>query len=559
MYVARREEARKMDHPLILVLLASVTSLTSSQENGNIEGTTLQVLAVVPVFQENNSIPMPNWNKGQQILLGAELATMEINNRSDILPNSTLEIITVERNLCEGYDGLIHIINSTLNPDNKIVSIIGILCPKEVRILLSLASRLIQLSGSASVEVVNDPLSPDLVHLLQPFSDEVIKTAFLLVEQFNRSRLSIVTDTADCFDFNTDAELSHIKIVRVNGAKSIDDIASSLNFEVNLISMSIPNTFELLCKVYSRNNISWGNYAWIVINYQVEEFISYAAILKETKCSTEYLKLLEGTIFIYQQLDYGSQIMSEIELMPLQYNNTNPFAYIFYNAIWDIGLALNKSMYMYDDDEMYRGNESRLTDLLNMEDFDVGDQVSLSSRLREMTKVVIYQMHNGVEKYLGYLDKNSLQLVVNDTISAHEKVDSNDQDQSSPLYIILYIDTTACFIFITAVFILYCRYRKQDSIKSTSLSLSMMIFAGCYLIVLYLAVNDLYYLPQQYQSFSHNFQIFECLVRIWMHALGVPSILILATLIVKIGRIYYIFLSPAKLRFSSNAALLYML
>lgn len=97
------------------------------------------------------------------------------------------------------------------------------------------------------------------------------------------------------------------------------------------------------------------------------------------------------------------------------------------------------------------------------------------------------------------------------------------------------------------------QHRKTDSIKSTSLSLSSLTFAGCYLILLYLAVSDSYFLPN-HDNFSPKCKTFECLIRIWLHALGLPSVLIIATVVVKMARVYYIFLSPARLRFSSNAA-----
>lgn len=128
------------------------------------------------------------------------------------------------------------------------------------------------------------------------------------------------------------------------------------------------------------------------------------------------------------------------------------------------------------------------------------------------------------------------------------------QLRSPILYIFLSLDTSICFVFVTIVLLLYCYFRDHDNIKSTSFSLSMFMFAGCYLVLLYVVVSDTYYLPW-YDNLSHRFKKLECLVRIWLHGVGIPSVLIFATLMVKMARVYYIFSSPANLRFSSNAAL----
>ena len=116
-------------------------------------------------------------------------------------------------------------------------------------------------------------------------------------------------------------------------------------------------------------------------------------------------------------------------------------------------------------------------------------------------------------------------------------------------------------IFTTLVLVLYIYFRKEPEIKATSFTLSLLMFAGCYLNLLYLCL--LLYSNHTFDVSRHDAL---CLSLQWLSGTGISLILMLATLLVKMLRIYHIFHSTKKLlrlrlsRYSSDLALaLYVL
>jgi cytochrome bd-type quinol oxidase subunit 2 len=97
-------------------------------------------------------------------------------------------------------------------------------------------------------------------------------------------------------------------------------------------------------------------------------------------------------------------------------------------------------------------------------------------------------------------------------------------------------------------------FRHEPEIKSTSFSLSLLVFLGCYLTLIYLSLNLHLHQPGPNKALA-----VLCFSLHLLSGLGIPSALILATIAVKMLRIYHIFTkhSPTKLsRAWSDAFLL---
>ena len=105
------------------------------------------------------------------------------------------------------------------------------------------------------------------------------------------------------------------------------------------------------------------------------------------------------------------------------------------------------------------------------------------------------------------------------------------------------------FIFITTVFLLYVIFRKEKEIKATSVTISMCMFLGCYLLIMHLPLL----------LFSEN--SFSCHLFSWLCLTGIPFLLIMATLFVKMLRVYIVFSDPFSFKkklFSDHFLLLYI-
>ena len=84
-----------------------------------------------------------------------------------------------------------------------------------------------------------------------------------------------------------------------------------------------------------------------------------------------------------------------------------------------------------------------------------------------------------------------------------------------------------CFLFNTILLVLYIYFHNEQSVKSTSVSLSMLKFVGCYLLVgfgIVLALN---------RQYRFDF----CMVAVWLSGSGLSASIVLATILIKMLRV----------------------
>lgn len=519
-----------------LLVASSILTLSSTLTNEKSH----KIIALLPGLREGSNTWEYSWERGREILAGAKLAVQMINANQTVLLNNSLEIIAIPTSgscVC----GEIGPVVSNLAERDDIVALVGLLCPEEVKIVSPVASRLhihVQLSLSSSPKLFHHQRYPDLLNLVQS-AETSIQVALHFAVKNRWYRVGILSDKFDerYFDttrhFQTLSAPFNLKIRSIPFSKlSSASISHSLDSKFIVLALGISNVYTILCQANYRGHI-WPEYAWVVLYHHVEDILSYTKTARVRGCHGDVRSILDGVIFIHQQLSVENDDRKQNHSPFSTSTEGNPYAFILYNIIWSMALTLEK-------------NSSDVLGFLSNSDSNINLQ-----------RVKIYQIQNCSAKLLGMYANNSLEITHIMDKLAFSQVDSTDtvHMRSPTLFIILHMHTTLTFIFVTIILILYCYHRDQSSVKSTSWCLGLLIFTGCYLILLYVVVSDTYYLPQ-YKELSDSYRRFECLVRLWMHALGIPSVIV-ATLIVRIVRVYYIFreLSPANLRFSSDKAL----
>ena len=114
------------------------------------------------------------------------------------------------------------------------------------------------------------------------------------------------------------------------------------------------------------------------------------------------------------------------------------------------------------------------------------------------------------------------------------------------------------FIVISILLVGFIYFRREPEIKSTSFSLSLLVFLGCYLTLVGSSLNLYLHHPGPYKTHA-----VLCFSLHLFSGLGIPSALALATLAIKMLRIYHIFTkkSPKKLShvWSDSFLLLYVI
>ena len=105
-----------------------------------------------------------------------------------------------------------------------------------------------------------------------------------------------------------------------------------------------------------------------------------------------------------------------------------------------------------------------------------------------------------------------------------------------------------CMVFNTILLVLYIVFRNQPSIKSTSVSLSMLMLIGCYILIgysIFLMVDELYPLDL-------------CMVHVWLGGIGLSIPLIFATILMKMLRVYRIFTTFEVLKQNTHLSDFYL-
>ncbi len=106
-----------------------------------------------------------------------------------------------------------------------------------------------------------------------------------------------------------------------------------------------------------------------------------------------------------------------------------------------------------------------------------------------------------------------------------------------------------CLIFITlsVTLVAYLFYRKKPSIKATSVTLNIMTFISCYLLLVYLVAHNVDTYPG-YARVSLPVRNFVCQIRLYFYGMSIPSVVIMSVILVRLIRVHRRFHSHKVLK-----------
>ena len=153
-------------------------------------------------------------------------------------------------------------------------------------------------------------------------------------------------------------------------------------------------------------------------------------------------------------------------------------------------------------------------------------------------------IHIGSSQVAYYNVKNGTILSVNITGSIPS--DLPPEDVAFGFIILYYFCIAVCFLIVTTNLVLYIYFRNEPTVKATSVPLSILIFIGCYLLLVYLVDLVFLVLPSPY-DYSKTFRDGVCVVAAYLSFTSYPIVLIFSTLLVKLLRVYRLFNRFGKL------------
>ena len=185
-----------IDHPL--VVCTDVTPTCSTREPTR---THIQVIAVVStngVYQSDN-VQLPDWQKSEEILPGAQIATKEINNIPNLLSGHRFEVVPVRVPQCELVEGIVPFVEELTSNHNITIGIVGYFCPNLAQHLSPLAhywmAPVVQISATSLGDNVNDINStPHLQHSILPLRESTASAIVQLIQRLGWNKIAVISN-----------------------------------------------------------------------------------------------------------------------------------------------------------------------------------------------------------------------------------------------------------------------------------------------------------------------------------------------------------------------------
>ena len=487
-----------MKFSLLLSSLLSLLSLAKSEP-----------ILIIALPQSDHTEVSASWERGEEILPGALAAIDEakkINNSS----NFTVIEVTSGTVTSYGlsYSGNVLEVIANLTWQNRISDIIGIagvFHPNVLAVLNRFHRPIVSL-----VHFNKTPLNS--IHYTTASVLTLTDSIIAFLKEVHPRKIGIITELKQPYvavsnEFSTKSNVRLHHEYHGHHSASFSDTIEGIfvsNAHVILLSVSPSAAIPLLCEAYKRG-LTWPKYAWILYSYRLDDLLRRSSISNK---GCRMRRILEG-IFIFQLTKEpgGGNFNSGATHHKFSGVEHNPYSYLLYESVQAlISSADTRSVFDFNEAPSLFRSKS-------------GDSI-----------VYVYHSLDSTIRLIGVYDGTSSILInVSDTIFTD--YDLPVVNRKAILFSYLLPFPILSCIFNTILLVLYIIFHNEPSIKSTSVSISMLMLIGCYILIGYsffLVVGALYKLDL-------------CKVYIWLSGIGLSIPLILATLLVKMLRVYRIF------------------
>ena len=449
--------------------------------------------------------------------------------------SDSLELLLLDGSMCNEYStggtlvssGIQQVICSFLayeKSESANVAIISVKCITECLIIQSVLEKF---NKSTLVLSLNPKVLhryPDVTSFIPP-ANGLADSFFTFVKSLDWNKFGLITNSRDfylrrlAFYLEYVAQEDNMTFFPVvdthNGLKQRISVESLLQkIEISGAKVLVVLTEEapqILCAAYARGMV-WPYYGWIIYSYTSPDLTNFPAC-------TESFSYLEGTVF------------------PTYYTNHTTKASLEDTAVGLLYKASAQATLL---------NTDLKTALLRLPVPGIQPHLTFHNIQNNTPAVYFLQVRNGTATRVA--------TVLNGTVAENQWLQEEHLPRGRLLVRVntvyptwlaaIEIIVSGSFITLTLFLLVY--YRNEPEIKATSWSLSLLIFVGCYLIVIYLALLTVR------GSMQPTFNI--CPLLVWLSA--VSHTLVLAVVFVKLARVYRIFYQYTQLGpLCSNKAL----
>ena len=492
---------------VLFFYLALVSAVTSK--------TLLHVALFLPSYESKEALSYQT----QRLLSSGYQAANEVNNCTDVLNSYSLELIPILTLESNTYKAVIEFYDLLLSPEVKLVGIVGQMDRSLARLLLPIAD---QLGITQVVDLVSDTNKsrhPNLYTPVPSLSLHIEAAVYLLVDK-QWPRVGLLHTDGPVHLGAAHRFLSLVKELHAGVEVSLIRVEpNSINDTLNLLEDSESFVFlSLLPLPLSSHVISGAEqrgllYVWILLEYEPNSDVSFPS---ENALIFRYL-------FNSTNISPGPEVCVSV-------TGTQNFVY---RSLWVLSTALNSSTRSFGSLYNIPGKMDNMSQLISKE-LDTSPFVRNYAYVDQTLEIL-----SNDSRSVGYFDSQTKKISLNVTFDVpglQENISRNYVLFPPEVVQFTVAVTCICFALTTLLLLLFVCFRKEPEIKASSVSLSLLMFLGCYLILsgaLTLFVSNGFIL------LSHSARIARCNIEIYFVAVGVD--IILTTLLVKVLRVWRIF------------------
>ena len=550
----------------------------------------LPVLLLLPY---PDSSPDSGWDRGLELLPAARVAVKEINNNSAVLPGFRLQLIERRSDACgiaQSVLGLNNFVDGVFRrgEGNNAIAILGLACSTVTTVVSPVAGRddvnLIQIS-MANSDTLRDRSRFD--HLWRVISAVSIKVnaTLSLMDKFNWTRVAQLYDGNGIFFrsasdiFRESITISEKYDLILDQAIEEDssfiesalDLIQSNAARIIFVSATVPEAKLLMCEA-ARKNLIWPGYVWIFHSRSHTDMYDPTCDVDNILQAIENVTLinldLEGRQYndiLVSGRTFGEYVEAyneEVENIFNEFQNDlynfdftydNVFANPMYDEVWALSLAIKAalpdlqrhSLFLSD----YQYNSTKITEIIekylsNVTFEGAVSRVQFNSIREAVTPVTLCHVRNGTTIRIGDYDETTNTLTLYNISKDH--IPDDDfiivYDIVPQEVVITFIVLAfVAFVFTTVMLVLTFMLYNTKQIRATSPSLSILVYIGCYLLIISVPLVVLH------QSFYKQEELFliGCVLELLLAETA--HCLIAMTILLRLIRVQKIFNGFAKL------------
>ena len=506
---------------------------------------------------------------------GAHLAVEEINNRSDILADYRLEVIEADCGCNLYWKGVISFTKYLYGyaGDKQIVGLIGPQCSDSTLPIAALLARpqvsLVNIHLGSSPLLSNRTLYPFTFGILPPKA--LVVEAYLALFKYNNwTRAASLYNPEMVSDYTayrlleqklkkTGVELSFTSEV-TNFYLPLDALKSA-NVRV-IVSFLRSNSIQrLLCIAYHLKMV-YPKYQWIFQFAPPNSAnVSFTHGGTFYSCTAEQLTVVVQRSITFESTYASTNLTRVTNLTQVSLDSTcSPYPGCFgaFDAVWALALALNRSAAQAAGLTLlsnYRYGNAIFTEMVRQELEKVqfrgaaGDvRFSKDNGYISNVQIVVKQYFDGYKTVASLKPGVDVSIDVNASIASFVSSSFNEVTVTIPLamaVVVIVVNVAAVFL-IAVIHVINTRYHEVNTIRASSPRLNHLAYIGCYMIVLASLVNT----AMEAFLLGSGLDTVMCNVFPWFVTLGFT--LVFGTVLVKTGRLYYIFKSSLNFQRTSS-------